>query len=156
MYVQFLCILQLYILNSGLTHPPTLHVQNFLMIMWLSSFQGYINFVLLEKKEVGYAWRGTKRRQPLLQILSYQMNLFSCSPPVPSKKILQEYLCNTCTFLQGKGNLSCILQDLARILQEAIKNTHARFLQDSCKHLQNAREIALALQECTSLARILL
>ena len=41
---------------------------------------------------------------------------------MPSKKnltrvsrILQEYPCNTCTFLQGKDHLSCILQDFARI-----------------------------------------
>ena len=34
---------------------------------------------------------------------------------IPVRKLLQEYPCKTCTFLQEKDHLSCILQDLARI-----------------------------------------
>ena len=80
----------------------------------------------------------------------------------PSKKknlarvsgILQEYPCKTCTFLQEMDHLSCTLHYLARILQETSMNV--RFLQDSCKILQNVRQMVLFLQECTSLASILL
>ena len=65
---------------------------------------------------------------------------------VSVRKILQEYqesYKRFGTFLQEKDHLSCILQDLARILQESCMYICASFLQYSCKILQNSRQMVL-------------
>ena len=95
---------------------------------------------------------------------------------IPSKnnltrvaRILQEYACRTCTFMQEKDHLSCSCRNLARILHLYLCKISARsfcknlasisvqdfckILLDFCRILQDVREKNLFLQGYTSLAR---
>ena len=60
----------------------------------------------------------------------------------PSRNDFARVSCKDCTFLQQKVLFSCILQDLAGILQEYACKVLVKFLQDSCKILQNTRKRA--------------
>ena len=72
------------------------------------------------------------------------------------RKILQEYPCKTCTFLQGKDHLSCILQDLVKCktmvlsLQKCTQVLQGYsckiFLTGQLSHMQNYEHTYYALE----------
>ena len=72
------------------------------------------------------------------------------------RKILQEYPCKTCTFLQGKDHLSSILQDLAKCKTMVLslqKSTQVLqgysckiFLTGQLSHMQNYEHTYHALE----------